>query len=212
MAQRIKQYTLSPVALLLWSAAIVLSYFTLDQKLALIFQQLQTSDLRHVAEFLTKFGYGLYYIVGLAVLFLFSRFVLKKSLLANRALFLLLALIVSGITCDIFKIILGRARPVQWFQNDLFGFYFFQTKANMWGFPSGHASTIAALMLGLCVIFPRYALAFVSFMLIIAFSRVMVTAHYLSDTIAGVLLGAATVLLLAWQFRKKNILITRRDI
>jgi len=184
---------------------VFISYFSFDEKLAFFFLPIQDPNLIQLAQVITKFGYAPYYLIGLTGLFLISYFVFKKTQHANRALFLLLAIAVSGLACDLLKIIFGRARPIQLLQNDLFGFHFLQMKANMWSFPSGHASTITALMLALCVLFPRlrYQLIFITYMLLVSFSRVTLSAHYLSDIVASMVLGAITVLFL-WQHFQKH--------
>lgn len=201
---KIHKYFITPYALLFWLLAVIISYFSFDEKIALSFRQIQHTNLYQLAQVITKFGYGLYYIMGLTGLLLISNFILKKKQLVTQVFFLLLAVALSGLLCDFLKIIFGRARPIQLLQNDLFGFHFLQTTANMWSFPSGHATTITALMLTLCVFFPRayYQLIFVAFTLLICFTRLVVGAHYLSDILASMVLGAATVLFLWQQFQK----------
>lgn len=183
---------------------LIFSYYFLDQRIAYALFTYKNSTFYHINDFLTKLGYGLYYIVGLTIGYLFSYFVLKKKTLANSLLFILLAIIISGIICDILKVLLGRARPGELLDNGVYGFKFLQTSAKMWSFPSGHATTITSIVLPLIIFFPRYWLGLLIILLVISFTRVFINAHFFSDTIAGIYLATVTVYWLFKWFKRKN--------
>jgi undecaprenyl-diphosphatase len=102
----------------------------------------------------------------------------------------------SAIAVNLLKQIVGRSRPARveedgWLAFDAFNFDY----ANA-SFPSGHATTAgAALMVG-ALIFPRLRVPIVAAGLLVAFSRVVVGAHYPSDAVAGVALGAGIAFLI----------------
>ncbi len=186
------------------SLFIVFIYFFLDESITYTLYPYKNTTFVQINQYLTKLGDSLYYIIGLIVAYLFSFFILKKKTLANGILFVLLAIIISGLTCDVLKVLLGRARPVQLLDHGNYGFKFLQTKSYMWSFPSGHATTITSLMLPLMIFFRRYWVVWLIILLIISFTRVFINAHYLSDTIAGLYLGTITVYWLFKQFQSRN--------
>lgn len=52
-------------------------------------------------------------------------------------------------------------------------------------------------MMALCYLFPRFAKLWLLLAILVATSRVTLTAHFLSDVIAGLYLGSITTVLLA---------------
>ena len=121
----------------------------------------------------------------------------RRQTLAARAAFIFAAVALPGLVADILKPVFGRVRPRLLFADRVYGFTWHGADAAHWSFPSGHAVTIAALAAALFVVYPAlwpvYALA----ALLVAASRVIVDAHYLSDIIAGLYLGLVATWALA---------------
>lgn len=97
----------------------------------------------------------------------------------------------AGILVNILKQLIGRARPVNfdeegWLSFDAFSFDY----ANA-SFPSGHSTTAGAAMTALALIFPRLRVPIIVVGVLIAFSRVVVGAHFPSDAVAGLAVGIA---------------------
>jgi len=114
-----------------------------------------------------------------------------------RALFLFGAVGVSGIVADILKVLAGRARPLLWLKDWVYGFEPGALSFLWHGMPSGHAATAFAVAFCLVKMYPRWQALWFACALLLASSRVMVDAHYLSDVLAGAALGwliAGTVL------------------
>lgn len=100
----------------------------------------------------------------------------------------------SGIIALILKWSLGRARPSNYEELGAVYFDMFHFSFDYTSFPSGHSTTIAALGTALCLLFPSWLwfIVVIGFWLVV--SRIMVSAHYPSDVIAGTLLGIAVTL------------------
>jgi undecaprenyl-diphosphatase len=82
-----------------------------------------------------------------------------------------------------------------------------------WSFPSDHAtaSFAVAATFALCAL-PRHATVFLLIALLIAFSRIFVGTHYLTDVLGGALTGigaAVMVHALYWEGSRLNRFVTR---
>ncbi len=115
---------------------------------------------------------------------------MKRKNIALPSAYLFLTVAVSGLICDIIKVFVSRARPIELFQNQLYGLRWFKTHAQFWSFPSGHSTVIAALAMAVSLLWPRSWLFCLVIALMVAASRVILTAHYLSDVMAGLYLGS----------------------
>lgn len=99
--------------------------------------------------------------------------------------FIFVAVALSGLAADLLKILVGRTRPKLLFQDGTYGWGGFAWQADHWSFPSGHTANAAALALALFFLWPRHVVAYALFVVLIAFSRIGLDQHYLSDTIGG---------------------------
>lgn len=121
-------------------------------------------------------------------------------------LFLFTAIAASGVLADILKVVVGRARPKLLFLDGTYGFTWFGWHADHWSFPSGHAATAAALMTALWCLWPRPLWLYVAAAALVAIARVATGQHYLSDVIAGAVIGVvATRALAPWLLQSRPV-------
>ena len=105
--------------------------------------------------------------------------------------FLFATIAAAGIAADLLKVLFGRARPKLLFEADLYGFFWFSLDPRHWSFPSGHATTIAALMTALWWLWPRHLLFYIAVATCVAGARVIAGEHYLGDALAGAFIAVA---------------------
>lgn len=91
--------------------AVVISYWFFDQSAALWCHHSLTQNNKDVFQIITRFGESHYYLISAAILFVLAHHYWEKPPLANLALLVIAAVIFSGISADIIKVIAGRYRP-----------------------------------------------------------------------------------------------------
>ena len=104
------------------------------------------------------------------------------------ATFFLVAVVASGGVTQLVKVLVGRVRPEDILVHPDFG-----------SFPSGHSSNAAVIAMSLGLIFMRtwVWVAGAIYTVLMMLSRMYLGAHWLSDTVAGMLIGAG-VALIVW--------------
>lgn len=107
------------------------------------------------------------------------------------ALFFVVCEVASAGVVQVLKRSFERARPEE-----------ILTVADVGSFPSGHVANAATIALAVCILFPRVwvVVAGVLWVLLMAFSRTLLGAHWASDTVGGALIGAGVGLLVAAAF------------
>lgn len=116
--------------------------------------------------------------------------------LAGALVFLFAAIALSGILCNVIKVIVGRARPGVGHEVGDFGFAPFSFGYDHNSFPSGHANTVFALALALGYLVPRLRPVLVILAGGVALSRVAIGVHFLSDVAGGGAVAVATTRML----------------
>lgn len=109
------------------------------------------------------------------------------------ALYFLTASVGSALLVQVLKHTFGRARPEDILILSDYG-----------SFPSGHTANAATIAVVAGVLFPRAWVRVVgaAWVILMAFSRTYLHAHWLSDTVGGALVGAGAALVLAAAFSR----------
>lgn len=183
---------------------IIKSIIEIDKAVTLFLTTHQDSLLYKTMSFVTVLGDWWVILILLVVLF----FVLEKRHKYWRVGALAFGFLGTQATVFFLKYLVGRERPSEQIYSFLKGF------SNSPSFPSGHAAT-AIVFYGLLLYFMvtrekkksrkwRLTIAGIFLIVMIGFSRLYLGVHYLSDVLAGYLIGGV--------FLYFSILIANRHI
>jgi len=139
------------------------------------------------------------------ILFFFLRFIMKQESWGNRSLLLAISIPMANLVTEFMKHIFGRARPELLFTQGIFGFTFFEWANSFLSFPSGHACTIGAICGAFAGFWPHRLLPLLFFSLLLAFTRVILTMHFLSDVIGGLTIGLLISQWVYLEMKRQNV-------
>jgi membrane-associated phospholipid phosphatase len=162
------------------------------------------TDLGKSGFFLWPIGIVVVVLVALdsPALSRFSRGVLAAWTV--RLGFVFAAIAVPSLFATIVKRMIGRARPFVDGDN-IWAYDPFNWHARYASLPSGHATTAFAALVAIGAIFPQARALMWIYAVLIALSRVVLTAHHPSDVIAGAIVGAAGAFLVRNWFAARRL-------
>lgn len=191
-------------------AAVTISVLFIDDPLAAALVGIDP-QITAIAERVTWFGRSASYLVtfaiALGVLALIGRFAhaRRARLLAQAwswaAMYLFLAVALSGLANDLIKLLVGRTRPMV----DVQGLHPFSASYEYNSFPSGHAAVAFALAFAGMALWPRWRWPLLVFAVAVAASRVVLDVHHLGDVGASVLVALLTVRGLTALFARRRL-------
>ncbi|HLN23494.1 MAG TPA: phosphatase PAP2 family protein [Patescibacteria group bacterium] len=197
-----RQLALFSVAM---AAAIGLSMALADLPVAMFFHDIRDNLLVQIAAATTDAGLAVWYLVGAAILFLLFHFVLHHRQIAKMSAFVFASVAASGIVADVLKVVFGRTRPKLLFRDELFQFHWFKFGADWNSFPSGHSTSVATVTVALCLVLPGWTPIFLPLGVVLIATRVITTAHYLSDTLFATYVGVTITFWVYHQFRRRGL-------
>ncbi|HWK96198.1 MAG TPA: phosphatase PAP2 family protein [Pseudolabrys sp.] len=156
------------------------------------------------ANFITDFGKGAWVLWPLGLLYLLLAALplpatrMSQKVYATimvRAGFLFASIGLTGLSVSLVKNMIGRARPGVGGSINPFLFEPFHWAPAYASFPSGHGTTVFAVLAAFGTLFPRARTALIIYAIIIAISRVVLRAHYVSDVMVSAAFGIVGVIL-----------------
>ena len=188
-----------------------LFFLLFDYSIASFFHSLnyQTKSLFGT---LTHFGDSLYFFIPTILTWALVKIIKSKNQIINTiseiSLFIFLNILLSGIVTQILKHAIGRPRPVLFngFEQKSLSIISFDSKWH--SFPSGHTATIFAFIFCMVLLFPKIKNILITVAIIIASTRVIVGAHFISDIFGGALVAYLSSIFISKNLASKNILFT----
>lgn len=132
----------------------------------------------------------------IVVLFVMTSLFLWESRDRKKIPLLWLALGLASLITSLLKILIARPRPIV---EALVAF-------DTFSFPSGHATAVFSALPFLIKEFPKFRWFWLAFSLLVIYSRIYLGAHYLSDVIAGSIIGYAVGIFLLWTEERTHFL------
>ena len=213
----IKNLKIELVLLVLLVAVIYIFSQVNSEVFSQLYKEIYLFDGVYLKKFfskITNLGDSLWvFILTITVLFVSWFFKVFNALnqkynykkLQTTLFFLLTSTIVSGLLTQILKHIFGRVRPNHLTYNDFPIFNFFSLDSSFHSFPSGHTSTIFIVAFFLNILIPRLKFYFVFFALLVALSRVVVGAHFVTDVLGGIVVASIGFKITLHTFNKFGI-------
>ena len=166
----------------------IFSYIYIDRVVACKFYYMDRDTIKDFFHFITRFGKSEWYLIPSILLFWYFKSHNMRER-AKRAIYIFWVNTVAGVGVVFIKFIFGRARPKMFFEESCYGFNWFEVSHKLTSFPSGHTITAFSTAFAMGYIFPKYRYIFLITALLIAFSRVIGTNHFVSDVIFSIYLG-----------------------
>lgn len=128
--------------------------------------------------------------------FALQSFSSKKIKHFKKYLFVCNVIAITTFLKDSLKFIFGRYWPDTFIcnnpsliENHMYGFQWFDGGSTSLSFPSGHAALMFAFATSMTLMFPRFRSLWFFMAILVSFCQIGLYYHYLSDVIAGALLG-----------------------
>jgi len=167
---------------------------------------------------ITDYGRSGWFLVPLAGLILAAAIVapiagrITNLVLASivvRLSYLFVAIALPGLAVTILKRLIGRVRPSD---SGPFAYVPWSWRHEYASLPSGHSTTAFAAAVAIAMLWPRTRVPLLIFAVVIALSRVVITAHFVSDVIAAAFVGAfGAILVRNWYAARGLVFVPQAD-
>jgi len=184
----------------------ILLYQFADKAIATYFYTLHNQTVTELFNVLTGLGNSAWYFIPSILLFFYFKKIKNQPNETLIALYIFMTNLVAGLLVWVFKVPFGRARPKLYLEHNLYGFQWFEIKPDLVSFPSGHTITIISTVVAFSLLFPKWKYLLLSLGALVAFSRVVLTKHYMSDVVFASFLGTmVAIYLYQYYFKSKEL-------
>ena len=200
------------IALALVGLAIVISYYWFDRPIALFIHSHLPRNSRMLLEPVTEYPNPLISIAAITFVALGLRGLVGWPLSKMQTAILIcsVSLLAAETIKSQLKFVFGRTWPETWHQNNpsfihdgIYGFNWLHGGEAYQSFPSGHMTSICALVSVLWIYYPHLKPVYLFVTLAVLVGLVGANYHFLSDTIAGAFVGASTGIMATTLFARR---------
>lgn len=175
----------------------------------LLLNSFHSAVLDWLFTFFTVLGDGLLTIAVVISLFVYQKY--------RKASTLLLAFLSSGLVVQFLKKLFQQPRPKLYFESLSLPYDHFIEGISLQGsnsFPSGHTATAFALATVLVLIFKKKKIALPCLLtaLLVAYSRIYLSQHFLLDTIVGALIGTLAGMLSYYLVKQRKMTLPFKSL
>ncbi|HMK78526.1 MAG TPA: phosphatase PAP2 family protein [Xanthobacteraceae bacterium] len=193
------------------AALVVLTMFLVDAHGVAAAHRLPLSVIE-VFNDITDYGQSHWFLVPLAAIIMVAAMLVTPATgrltylvltsLVIRLEFIFAAIAVPGLFVTVVKRLIGRVRPSEL---GAFAYMPWSWRPDYASLPSGHATSAFAAAVAIGAVWPRARIPMWVFAAVIALSRVVITAHFVSDVVAGGVVGAIGALLMRKWFASRGL-------
>lgn len=185
------------VTLLVFIAAIVVSYYYVDRRVVLALDSVHSEQYVFLQVFAVDIVAVLVGLIFLTYLYGFVNYFLSlKNPINKNILAVCNSVAIAIFIRNILKVIFGRYWPATWvcnnpsfLKNQAYGFHWFHSGESYHSFPSGHATFIFAFATAVWCLYPKWRWLAVLLPVLVMCGQVGMYYHFVSDTIAGAGVG-----------------------
>jgi membrane-associated phospholipid phosphatase len=166
--------------------------FAIDRRAAHVFHAAIPRSFDRFLHATTDWAKGAHWLIAAGLAFVIARAAQWKlgpspemDRLGRVSFAFLVSLAAASIVLHSIKIVLGRRRPRDELELNLYGFRPFTFDLRKDSFPSGHALTIFCVAVVMCAVAPGLAPLWFAAAIWLALTRALLNSHYLSDVFAG---------------------------
>jgi membrane-associated phospholipid phosphatase len=200
--------------LVVFISSLVISYYYFDRRIVLYLFENNSRGY----NILKIFANDIVSTIKILILPGFIYFILKNMFFSftasdKKILALCNSIAISYILKDILKNIFGRTFPATFscnnpslLQNHVYGFNWFKGGSSYSSFPSGHATMIFSFFVSMWFLYPKLRWLWVLLTTLVCVGQVGMYYHFLSDVVAGSVLGATVSL-----FNYKYFYLNKKD-
>jgi membrane-associated phospholipid phosphatase len=186
-------------------AACAVAQFFLDRWLAMLLNEFQQASVVRVLSLMPSRVELSVLITVLMICAIAYRMIAHDRVLADRWMFALGCGVVAGVVADKLKLFFGRSPPEALLNRGIYEFHFLEGGNGFDSFPSSHAAMAAGIAGAVAIFFPHYRRLFFGLAAIVAASRFLIGARYLSDALLGLAVGFAIIALMQALFHQCGI-------
>lgn len=182
--------------MLLWAGAILIigsvGCLAIDRQAAHLSYDHINEPFFRFLDRTTHWAKGAHWLAGAIVAYASAQFAMHfrhediiLHLISKASLAFIASLAVGSAVLHIVKRVFARRRPRDEMEMGLYGFKLFSFDDQYNSFPSGHALTITSVAAIAACVWPHLAAVWFAIALWLGLTRALLTAHFLSDVLAG---------------------------